>query len=122
MNQPKPSSAKARGVWPERLFALAFGAVLGLALLKFGNPPIMEKWVSTPTNIYEFVLGSPWPIRWAYSLLVLVLAGAMVTRRPALTWPGWLLLLPAVWLGWQIVAGTQSVDAHLSWPTVVHFA
>ena len=49
-----------------RLFALAFGVFLGLSLLKFGNPPVMEKFVTAPANIYEFVLGTPWPISWAY--------------------------------------------------------
>ena len=33
-----------------RVFAGLFGGFLGLVLLKFGNPPIMEKWVTTPTN------------------------------------------------------------------------
>jgi hypothetical protein len=48
------------------VFAGLFGAFLGLTLAKFGNPPIMEKWVSAPTQFYEFVFGYPWPIAWAY--------------------------------------------------------
>ena len=33
----------------------------------------MERWVEQPTNIYEFLFYSPWPIAWAYTLLGAVL-------------------------------------------------
>src|SRR6266704_1726577 len=53
-----------------RSFGAVFGAFLGLALLKFGNPPIMERFVTAPANVWEFVFNSPWPIAWAYWALV----------------------------------------------------
>ena len=105
-----------------RIFAAVFGVTIGLSLLKFGNPPIMERWVSTPTNIFEFLVGSPWPINWAYWLIgFAVLVGLPLFRsrpRP----PVWLTLLPLVWLLWQIVAGTTSADFGLTLLTVKHFA
>jgi len=119
------SQSQSEGTNSEELlpsiFAGLFGAFLGLALLKFGNPPITEKWVTTPANSWEFLLGYPWPIAWAYWLLVLVgLAGIAAARwkSPA---PWWLIGLPLVWVVWQLLAGTQSVDRALTALTVRHF-
>ncbi len=106
------------------LFAGCFGAFLGLALLKFGNPPIMEKFVSAPTDIYEFLLGSPWPIAWAYGLLVVVTLLALLKARWRRPKPLGLVILPLAWLGWQVVAASQASGpefAELTHPTVVHF-
>jgi hypothetical protein len=46
------------------IFAALFGGFLGLTFLKFGNPPILEKFVSTPKQSYDYVFGFPWPIAW----------------------------------------------------------
>jgi O-antigen ligase len=103
------------------LFSAALGAFFGLALLKFGNPPIMEHLVTAPTNAYELVFGSPWPITWAYGLLaIVVLLGLPAFRRNSAA-PLWLVLLPLAWWLWQLVASTRSVDPRLSVPTVFHF-
>jgi O-antigen ligase len=94
-----------------------------LSLLKFGNPPIMEKYVSPPADAYEFLLGYPWPIAWAYRLLALVTLAALFS----LQWkrqrrvPQWILALPVFWLAWQFLSGIQTVDPRLSIPTVKHF-
>src|SRR6266446_9091008 len=91
-----------------QIFAGCFGAFLGLSLLKFGNPPIMEKWVAAPINALEFLLGYPWPISWAYWLLAMLgLFGLVLAlRSPSLdtrhstpnSIPRWLVVLPLVWL------------------------
>jgi len=105
-----------------RIFAGLFGAFLGLCLLKFGNPPITEKWITAPAGFWEFLLGYPWPIAWAYWLLALVgVVGVAVARRKsAVAW--WLVAMPLVWLVWQFLAGTQSVEPELTTPTLKHFA
>src|SRR5437867_6211354 len=138
--------------WFSQFFAALFGAFLGLALLKFGNPPIMEKWVSAPADIYEFLLGYPWPISWAYGLFILVaLIGLLIARansgaprelrhgplppRPPSPIPiqlergvwgerakKWIIWLPLAWFAWQVLASTQSIDPQLSRPTLKHFA
>src|ERR1051326_4465267 len=114
-----------------RIFAGCFGAFLGLSLLKFGNPPIMEKWVTAPANIWEFLLGYPWPISWAYWMLaVLALFGLAVSvrpsplaLRPSISLPlSWLVALPLFWLLWQCLSAINSVDADLSKVTLKHFA
>lgn len=104
-----------------RLFSVLFGAFLGLALLKFGNPPIMESFVTAPRDPYEFFLGSPWPILWAYGLLgALVLLGAAVANgKPSA--PLWLIALPGAWLAWECLSSFWSVSPALTRPTLVHF-
>src|SRR5205809_7005880 len=101
-----------------RVFAGFFGAFLGLCLLKFGNPPSMEKWVTEPHGFWEFLLNYPWPIAWAYWLLALAaLLGLMLARwTPGV--PRWLALLPLIWLAWQFLAAWHTVDPRLSNATV----
>ena len=105
-----------------RVFAGLFGGFLGLTLLKFGNPPVTEKWVEPPTDIWQFLVGYPWPIAWAYGLLALIgVVGMAVARRKSAA-PWWLIALPIVWLVWQFLAGTQSADPALTKLTLKHFA
>jgi O-antigen ligase len=119
--QPQAPGASSDQLLP-RIFAGLFGTFLGLCLLKFGNPPITEKWITSPTNVWELLLWCPWPIAWAYWLLALVgMAGVTVARRkPARAW--WLVAMPLVWLVWQFIAGTQSVEPDLTSSTLKHFA
>ena len=85
-SEPQAPAARGDGVWPT-IFAGLFGALLGLCLLKFGNPPITEKYVAAPANFWEFLLGYPWPIAWAYRLLALVaVAGLAVGIRSNHRW------------------------------------
>jgi O-antigen ligase len=116
-----PSRGPVReGVLPH-VFAALFGAFLGLSLLKFGNPPTMEKWTTAPKDIYEFLFNSTWPISWAYVLLGLV-AGAGVLwsfRKPKC--PAWLPGLLLLWYGWQCLAALNSIDSALSASTIQHF-
>ena len=111
------------GLGPEaplaQVFAALFGGFLGLALIKFGNPPIFERWVTAPTNAYELVLDSPWPIAWAYGLLAAIaVLGVFVARRPML--PFWVILLPLGWLVWEVIASIFTVDPLLTRPTLAH--
>jgi O-antigen ligase len=106
----------------QKVFAILFGAFLGLCLLKFGNPPIMEEWVTKPQGFLEFVFFFPWPIQWAYGLLVVVIISGAAAVRWDVSVPKWLLSLPLLWFIWEFIAGTQSVDWNLSKVTVMHFA
>ena len=115
-----PAGTKANERLP-LIFAGLFGGFLGLTLLKFGNPPIMERWVSVPTQVYEFVFGYPWPITWAYWMLALLGVVGVAVARWRSTVPRWLIALPLVWLAWEFLAGTQSVDAGLTAQVLKHF-
>jgi O-antigen ligase len=112
-----PQSALSR--YP-LIFSILFGAFLGLSMLKFGNPAIMEKWVSTPSDIYEFILTSPWPMSWAY----LLLGSCLLLAIPLLRWEiplrRWFIVLPLAWCCWQLVAAVNTTDANLTGYTVRH--
>jgi O-antigen ligase len=104
------------------IFAGLFGVFLGVALLKFGNPPITEKYNSAPADVYEFLLGYPWPIGWAYAALGIVAVLGLLAARWELNAPRWLVWLPLAWFAWQIAAGFVTMDAALSAATLWHFA
>src|SRR5271157_5116917 len=116
-----PGDCRPKTATHSRLFAVSFGAFLGVTLLKFGNPPILEKWVTAPSNVFEFLLGYPWPIAWAYGLLGVVAALGLMTAHWRIGVPRWLCAIPLVWLLWELLAATQTVAPGLSRPTVVHF-
>src|SRR5215471_8445614 len=103
-----PVSTQASGLTstdklPALIFACLFGAFLGLSLLKFGNPVIMEKYVQAPVGLYEWILGYPWPISVAYWLLGI----AAVVGIPLVRWkagaPWWLPALMMVSRTWQVL-------------------
>jgi O-Antigen ligase len=109
------------GLW-QKIFAGFFGGFLGLSLAKFGNPPIMEKWVTKPEGLIEFVFTYPWPIGWAYGLLFVVGIAGVAVWRWNCNGPKWLIAMPLLWFIWEFIAGTQSVDWSLSKVTLMHFA
>lgn len=124
-NQPPPISHP--GLFPTdglgmRIFSTAFGLFLGLGLLKFGNPPVMEKMVTPPGDIYELLIGSPWPIGWGHALLagvaILGIGLAWWPRSALAWWPG---LALAGWFVWQILSAAQSVDPGLTRATLWHW-
>ena len=97
------------------------GGLLGLSLLKFGNPVILDRLVEPPRGFWEFVL-TPWPVRWGYGMLVaLTLVGIPVANFKTRI-PKTILLLPLTWFGWQLLASVWTVDGRLTRIAVVHFA
>src|SRR5271154_100474 len=104
-------------------YALAFGLLLGLAILKFGNPVILDQKIASPTSPAEF-WNDPWPTHWAnWLFLPLALVGAAIAVSNKLRWPGtkWLWLLPSLWFGWQLFSATKTVDVNLTTTTLWQF-
>jgi O-antigen ligase len=118
---PKPNTSGQNELLP-RVFALAFGGFLALCLLKFGNPPILESFVTTPREPYEFIISSPWPILWAHWMFFVLAVLGVVTARAKAQLPVWLLLLPLCWLIWQCISAGAARDPHLSGAILSHFA
>ncbi|MGP8198509.1 MAG: O-antigen ligase family protein [Limisphaerales bacterium] len=115
-----------------------FGVVAGLfffvAILKFGDPVILDNVLTPPENAQAAIYES-WPVQWGYWLMLpLIVAGlASVLWRmrgsaslPGVGLPGtgfrWPLALPLVWLGWQLIASAHSVSPKLSAVTLEHFS
>jgi hypothetical protein len=106
------------------LYALAFGLFLGLTILKFGNPVILDSKIAPPGSPSEF-WADAWPPHWAnWILLPLALAGAGLALTHRLPWPGArrLWLLPLLWFGWQLLSASQTVDGILTATTLWQFA
>lgn len=105
------------------LYALAFGLFLGLAILKFGNPVILDNIIIPPSSFSETWTGF-WPTHWAnWILLPLAIAGAVLAFAKKSRWSQtkWLWLLPLFWLGWQFFSATQTVDGDLTSATLRQF-
>ena len=122
MSATPASSATPVRPSARELYALAFGLFLGLALLKFGNPVILDQRVTPPTDLAD-ALANSWPAKWGNVLLLLLglaglpLAFTRVASRPrAALW-----LLPVAWLAWQFVAASRTVDVPLTVVTLAHF-
>jgi hypothetical protein len=122
--QPSPRLAgRGRGLalgTANIIFALVFGLFLGLAILKFGDPVILDQKVDRPASLSD-AWSNAWPPHWAnWGLLPLALLGlALVLRKPKNPWPRaaaarWLWFLPLFWIGWELVSATHSVDAALT--------
>ena len=107
-----------------KLYTFAFGLFLGLCIWKFGNPVILDHKIIAPATPAEF-FNEPWPLHWAnWILLSLVGLGALLIFQKKFTWTQsqWLWLLPLIWLGWQFVSATQTVDADLTRATLWQFS
>jgi O-antigen ligase len=105
-------------------YALVFGLFLGLAILKFGNPVILDHKIIPPVSPSE-CWREPWPLHWAnWIFWPLAIVGGILGFANNSRWPATrrLWLLPLLWFGWQIVSATQTVDADLTAATLWQFA
>jgi len=119
MNDPRPATLKEDRI-SAAVFAGLLGGLLGLSLLKFGNPVILDRLVEAPRKVEEFLF-SPWPVVWGYLLLAFVAATGGLAARFRTPASRVVLALPLVWLGWQLLAAASTVDSKLTTATVPHF-
>jgi hypothetical protein len=106
------------------IYAFVFGLFLGLTILKFGNPIILDHKISAPNSLSE-AWSEAWPARWSnWILWPLIFVGAGLALTKKLAWPGsrWVWLLPLAWFGWQLISASQTVDADLTAMTLWQFA
>lgn len=105
-------------------FAGVFGLLLGLGLLKFGNPVVLDHLVDLPKTAEEWRVFS-WPVRigqfglLAVSLIGLAFLSSLKNRSPRAPIP--LLMLLGGWLLWQFVASLPSIDPPISRLILIHF-
>jgi len=116
----RKTAACSRGDWRGAVFAGAVGLLLGLSLLKFGNPVILDHLIETPAGWDELRI-EPWPVFWGYGLLgVVTVIGGWIIRFET-SFPRWLVWMPLAWLAWQCVSATQTIDPRLTAVTLEHF-
>src|SRR5216117_1672618 len=116
---PSRSLVSPQDNW-ERVFSGAGGLWLALALIKFGNPVILERQIEVPTTRDEFVL-HPWPMAWGYALFACFVVLGLRFWRWRTDLPRWLLVLPLAWLGWQALSALQTIEPALTGSTLKHF-
>lgn len=109
-----------------RVWLLLWGGVLGLCILKFGNPVVLDRQIPAPASWSEAV-ADPWPVRWASWLLLLLLLPIIPRllqegRTQFLRLSRWLWIPPLLWFGWQVLSMAQTVDKPLSAAAVIQFA
>jgi hypothetical protein len=104
------------------LFPGLLGLWLTLALLKFGNPVILDSQIAAPTSWGEAIFQS-WPVTWGHFLFAAVfLCGCLALKRPVIDSRRWLLIvLPLGWLAWQGLAASRTVRPDLTQVTISHF-
>ena len=85
-------SASRPGAYHQVALALT-GLVLGLSLLKFGNPVIFEGKLPPPASFQELMYFN-WPLGWAWVLSALVIALLLPLLRIPAGIPKWLLIAP----------------------------
>ena len=106
------------------IYLVAIGLFLGLSVIKFGNPVILDAVVPAPKTLAG-AWAWAWPPHWSLMLVWLVaLPGGWFIFRNGVRWRGHfaLWLLPLVWLGWQFVAATRTEDGHLTTLVIGEFA
>lgn len=103
-----------------RCWAIVSGLFIAIALLKFGTPHVLDYLITTPNTSLEWLFFS-WPIPIAYALLVVLGLGSIGTIKANSNAPRWLLLLPALWLGWQLISTANTMDLKLTRSCLAHF-
>jgi len=107
-----------------KLYALAFGFFLGLCIWKFGNPVILDQKISVPITPSDF-LDESWPTHWAnWIFLPFAAVGTVLIFQKKTLWPRmkWFWLPPLIWLGWQFISASQTVDSELTATTLWQFS
>lgn len=120
MAQPVWKSSDGESVW-QVLFVAGFGLVLGVGLLKWGNPVVLDEAVEVPKNRIELIFQA-WPLVWGVVLVAMVVGlGFWRVARTGTGTPWWVLGLPATWFVWQLMCGAQSIRPDLTRVTLLHF-
>lgn len=111
-----------------KLFANLFGVLLGIAFLKFSTPSVMERFIEPPTARFEWTQEAliqwavlTWPVNLAYPLIGVVLIAGLIAVSHKNVLPRWVIVMPVLWLGWQFIAGTQSLNLELTRAVQSHF-
>ena len=102
------------------VFAGLMGLVLMLALLYWGSAVILDDPAVDLSR--RIVFSDKPPTNLRYWLVTAAGAFGLLVARWRTDAPRWLVALPLVWFGWQLVAAAHTVDPALTRATMKHFA
>jgi hypothetical protein len=100
------------------VFAGFLGLLLMAALIQWGNPVVLDDPAIGRINTLT-PTGNPSSNARYWALAAIALLGFTLARKPG--GPRWILFLPLVWLGWQFLSATTTVDGRLTRATLKHF-
>jgi hypothetical protein len=104
-----------------KVFAVVAGIFFFVAILKFGDPVILDNVLQPPENLLGAIFET-WQVKWGYVLMLpLIVTGLAAIRWKSLSFK-WPLALPLAWLGWQFISATQTVSPNLTALTLEHFS
>src|SRR4051812_15409871 len=118
----KPMQNATAPAWSrfDAVFAGLFGAWIGLSFLKFGNPSLFTARIAVPEDSLQLLI-DPWPLIWGYALMVpLGLIGIRRWNWPREV-PAWLVALPAIWFGVQVLSAFRTIDPGATAATILQF-
>jgi hypothetical protein len=102
------------------VFAVIIGLFLYVTIVKLGNAVILDSLIPPPANATE-VFYESWPTNCGYWLLIPVVIMGLFT----ISWDRlkfrWVFAFPALWLGWEMIASTNSIGPGLTSQTMKHF-
>lgn len=123
----------------QAVFAALLGFFLAFSFLKFGNPVVLDYLLNQDLNATNYLSATasmtslftgratgfdmiyePLPVAWGYALLAIIVMVALKVGRLHKPKPAWLAYLPAVWLFWQLIASTQTINPRLTQVTLAH--
>jgi len=113
----------ASKIAPVEIFALVFGLFLGLCIIKFGNPVILDHKILTPQSLAD-AWNDGWPTHWTPYFIVplLMVSIFFILKGPFLGLPRWYWVLPLAWFGWQLFSSKTTVAADLTSATLWQYA
>ncbi|HEY3855957.1 MAG TPA: O-antigen ligase family protein [Verrucomicrobiae bacterium] len=115
----KPPLPQPKSTTP-LLFAVASGLFFLVVFCKLGDPVILDSVIPPPEDLKHAYYES-WPTLWGYWMLFpLLLIGLIAIPWKQLKFK-WIFALPALWLAWEFIAATQTVDMSLTGQTLAHF-
>jgi O-antigen ligase len=114
-----PAPAGPAASWP--VFAIVAGLFFFVTILKFGSPVVMDSKIDVPQDLTS-TFYDLWPPHWGAWLFVPVAVVGLWAVDLSGTKLRWALFLPLIWLGWELVAATQTVSLPLTKLTIMHFA
>jgi O-antigen ligase len=82
---------------------------------------MLEKFVVPPQGPYDWMISS-WPLVIGFWLIMPVTMIGLLIANWEINVPKYLLVLPLVWLGWEFISATTTVDVQLTRLTLAQFA